>query len=69
MTGARCFAELETAARYGINVVVVVNNNSALNQELPLFDAAYGGTQRGRPTSGARPTRRWRRTGRWSSTR
>ena len=41
-------AELETAARYGINVVVVVNNNSTLNQEIPLFDKAYGGTQRGR---------------------
>lgn len=41
-------AELETAVRYGINVVVVVNNNSALNQEIPLYDAAYGGTQRGR---------------------
>ena len=40
-------AELETAARYGIHVVVVVNNNSALNQSMPLFDAAYGGTQRG----------------------
>ena len=41
-------AELETAARYGINVVVVVNNNSSLNQEIPLFDAAYGGQQRER---------------------
>jgi acetolactate synthase-1/2/3 large subunit len=41
-------AELETAARYGINVVVVVNNNSALNQEIPLIDKAYGGTQHGR---------------------
>lgn len=41
-------AELETAARYGINVVVVVNNNSTLNQEIPLFDKAYGGRQRGR---------------------
>jgi acetolactate synthase I/II/III large subunit len=41
-------AELETAARYDINVVVVVNNNSTLNQEIPLFDKAYGGTQRGR---------------------
>lgn len=38
-------AELETAARYGINLVVVVNNNSALNQEIPHFDAAYGGKQ------------------------
>ena len=41
-------AELETAARYGINVVVVVNNNSALNQEIPLINAAYGTNQRGR---------------------
>jgi len=38
-------AELETAARYGINLVVVVNNNSSLNQEIPHFDAAYGGKQ------------------------
>jgi acetolactate synthase-1/2/3 large subunit len=36
-------AELETAARYGINLVVVVNNNSSLNQEIPLVDAAYKG--------------------------
>jgi len=43
-----CLAELETAARYGINVVVVVNNNSSLNQELRLVDIAYGGKQRGR---------------------
>lgn len=41
-------AELETAMRHNINVVVVVNNNSALNQEIKLNDAAYGGTQRGR---------------------
>ena len=42
--------ELETAARYGINLVVVVNNNSALNQEIPHFDKAYGGdpAERGR---------------------
>lgn len=40
-------AELETAARYGINLVVVVNNNNALNQEIPLFDIAYGGKMRG----------------------
>ncbi|MGZ5229781.1 MAG: thiamine pyrophosphate-binding protein [Burkholderiales bacterium] len=42
--------ELETAARYGINVVVIVNNNGALNQEIPHFDRAYGGDpdERGR---------------------
>jgi len=33
--------ELETAARHGINIVVVVNNNSALSQEIPLFEAGY----------------------------
>ena len=43
-------AELETAARFGINAIMVVNNNYALNQEKHLFDAAYGGRQRGRAT-------------------
>jgi acetolactate synthase-1/2/3 large subunit len=41
-------AELETARRHSINAVIVVNNNSALNQEIRLNDAAYGGKQRGR---------------------
>ena len=41
-------AELETAVRYGINAVIVVNDNRSLNQETRLFDAAYGGKQRGR---------------------
>lgn len=36
-------AELETAARFNINLVVVVNNNTALNQEIPLWDNAYPG--------------------------
>ena len=31
-----------------INAVIVVNNNSALNQEIRLNDTAYGGQQRGR---------------------
>jgi acetolactate synthase I/II/III large subunit len=43
-------AELETAARFGINAIMLVNNNYALNQEKHLFDAAYKGTQRGRAT-------------------
>ena len=30
--------ELETAARYGLNVVCVVNNNEALNQEQDLWE-------------------------------
>jgi len=41
-------AELETARRHHINAVIVVNNNSALNQEIRLNDTAYGGKQRGR---------------------
>jgi acetolactate synthase-1/2/3 large subunit len=41
-------AELETAVRYGINAVIVINDNRSLNQETKLFDAAYGGQQRGR---------------------
>ncbi len=42
--------ELETAARYGINLVVLANNNGSLNQEIPHFDKAYGGDpdERGR---------------------
>jgi len=41
-------AELETARRFGIQAVIVVNDNHSLNQEIRLFDAAYGGKQRGR---------------------
>jgi acetolactate synthase I/II/III large subunit len=40
-------AELETAARHRLNAVILVNNNRSLNQETRLFDAAYGGQQRG----------------------
>jgi acetolactate synthase-1/2/3 large subunit len=43
-------AELETAARFDINAIMVVNNNYALNQEKHLFDSAYKGQQRGRAT-------------------
>lgn len=40
-------AELETAARHGINAVILINDNRSLNQETRLFDVAYGGQQRG----------------------
>lgn len=33
-------AELETARRYGLNVIVVVNNNTSLNQEQFLWDTS-----------------------------
>jgi len=35
--------ELETALRYGINLVVLVNNNGALSQEYPSLKRYYGG--------------------------
>jgi acetolactate synthase-1/2/3 large subunit len=37
--------EVETAARWGINAVTVVNNNSGGNQSKRGFDRAYGGEQ------------------------
>jgi len=40
--------ELETAARRGIKVVVVVNNNHALQQSRAGVENAYGGPRRGR---------------------
>lgn len=41
-------AELETAARAGINTVVLVNNNRCLQQVRRGIDTAYGGSQWGR---------------------
>jgi acetolactate synthase-1/2/3 large subunit len=38
-------AEVETAVRWKINAVTVVNNNSSGNQSKRGFDRAYGGTQ------------------------
>jgi acetolactate synthase I/II/III large subunit len=38
-------AEIETAARWRINAVTVVNNNSSGNQSKRGFDRVYGGTQ------------------------
>lgn len=40
-------AELETARRHNVNVVVVVNNNSSLNQEITLNKVAYDNKPRG----------------------
>ncbi|MCL5257579.1 MAG: thiamine pyrophosphate-binding protein [Chloroflexi bacterium] len=41
-------SELETAARLGINAVVLVNNNASLRQVKDALDAAYGGAPGGR---------------------
>ena len=41
-------SELETAARWNINAVIVVNNNHALNQEIGPYTKSYGGTLHGR---------------------
>ena len=38
-------AEIETAARWRINAITVVNNNSGGNQSKRGFDRVYGGTQ------------------------
>jgi len=37
--------EIETAARWGINTVTLVNNNSSGNQSKRGFDRVYGGEQ------------------------
>ena len=37
--------ELDTALRYGINTVTVVNNNSSLNQEQRGIEETYGGRE------------------------
>jgi acetolactate synthase-1/2/3 large subunit len=38
-------AEIETAVRWNLNAVIVVNNNSGGNQSKRGFDRVYGGTQ------------------------
>ncbi len=51
-------AEIETAARWGINSITVVNNNGGGNQSKRGFDRAYGGeqTEKGRELWTFRPT-------------
>jgi acetolactate synthase I/II/III large subunit len=41
-------SELETAARWKVPLVVVVNDNRSLNQEIGPYTTAYGGALRGR---------------------
>ena len=40
--------EIETAVRWKIPIVVLVNNNSSQNQETKIFNDAYGGKQHGK---------------------
>jgi acetolactate synthase-1/2/3 large subunit len=40
-------SEIETAARWDIDTVILVNNNRSLNQEIDVFKAVYGGELRG----------------------
>jgi acetolactate synthase-1/2/3 large subunit len=39
-------AELETAARNGINAVIVVNNNNSLSQDMKIFQSSWGGADK-----------------------
>lgn len=41
-------SELETAARWRIPAIIVVNNNRSLNQEIGPYTEAYGGSLHGR---------------------
>jgi len=40
-------SEIETAARWDIDTVILVNNNRSLNQEIDVFKEVYGGELRG----------------------
>ena len=44
-TVERTFAEIETAVRWNINSITLVNNNGGGNQSKRGFDRAYGGEQ------------------------
>ena len=40
--------DLETAVRWNIGTVTIVNNNRSLNQEMEVYEPAYGGTLHGK---------------------
>jgi acetolactate synthase-1/2/3 large subunit len=40
-------SELETAVRWDIDAVLLINNNRSLNQEIDIYTAAYGGRLHG----------------------
>ncbi len=70
--------EIETAVRWGINSVTVVNNNGGGNQSKRGFDRAYGGEQTeqarelwtfGRSTSRALPRTSARSAFAWNARR
>ena len=42
------WSEIETAVRWNINAIIMVNNNHSLNQEIPIWTNAYGGELTGR---------------------
>ena len=50
--------EVETAVRWGINAVILVNNNGSQNQETKIFDDAYGGRSAAKRTNSGTSTRR-----------
>jgi acetolactate synthase-1/2/3 large subunit len=41
-------AEIETALRWGVKVVVVVNDNHSMNEQIPFYEPMYGGRLHGR---------------------
>jgi acetolactate synthase-1/2/3 large subunit len=40
-------SENETALRWGVKVVVVVNDNHSMNEQIPFYEPMYGGTLHG----------------------
>ena len=40
-------SEIETALRWGVNVVVIVNDNRSMNEQIPFYEPMYGGRLHG----------------------